>query len=385
MLPTPFLFFHPGVGLGLIYLPAIVSVTYYFEKRRSFATGLAVCGSGLGTFVFAPFTKYLVEEYTWKGAVLILAGLILNCIICGALFRPLVLKQTKKKAPIPDPSTPEEQKKLMNGIISANGDLKRCSGAQQDPMLANGTCTAVSLLQPEAPSGKSTFHSMHAIDSVSTTKERPLRSYASDNLLHRVLQRHHPGDAHLTESVSPMARKDVFYGHSLQNIPLYRSNPNMYSQSIISLHRDAPSKQTYKCCKCSNEIESTFREMMDFSLLKEPLFLMFAISNFLTSIGFCVPYIFLPDRAMMLNIDEDKAAFLISVIGIANTVGRVVFGFLSDRPWVNRLMLYNTALMLCGISTALSSFCTTYELLCLYSALFGMFLGRLALFYLHIV
>lgn len=29
-----------GMGLGLIYLPAIVSVTMYFEKYRSLATGM---------------------------------------------------------------------------------------------------------------------------------------------------------------------------------------------------------------------------------------------------------------------------------------------------------------------------------------------------------
>ena len=46
-----------GLGFGLIYLPAIVSVSVYFEKKRAFATGIAVCGSGLGTFIFAPITK----------------------------------------------------------------------------------------------------------------------------------------------------------------------------------------------------------------------------------------------------------------------------------------------------------------------------------------
>jgi len=46
-----------GLGFGLIYLPAIVSVSMYFEKRRAFATGVAVCGSGLGTFVMAPVTR----------------------------------------------------------------------------------------------------------------------------------------------------------------------------------------------------------------------------------------------------------------------------------------------------------------------------------------
>ena len=46
-----------GFGFGLIYLPAIVSVSMYFEKKRAFATGIAVCGSGLGTFIMAPVTR----------------------------------------------------------------------------------------------------------------------------------------------------------------------------------------------------------------------------------------------------------------------------------------------------------------------------------------
>ena len=46
-----------GVGFGFIYLPAIVSVSVYFEKKRAFATGIAVCGSGLGTFIMAPVTS----------------------------------------------------------------------------------------------------------------------------------------------------------------------------------------------------------------------------------------------------------------------------------------------------------------------------------------
>ena len=81
--------FFSGLGFGLIYLPAIVSVGYYFEERRAFATGLAVCGSGLGAFIFNPFSKYLIDEYGWRGAILIEAAIILNCVLCGALFRPL--------------------------------------------------------------------------------------------------------------------------------------------------------------------------------------------------------------------------------------------------------------------------------------------------------
>lgn len=86
-----------GLGLGLIYLPAIVSVTTYFEKYRSLATGIAVCGSGFGTFLFAPLTEFLIGAFTWRGALLVIAGIVLNCILFGALFRPLQSKKNSKK------------------------------------------------------------------------------------------------------------------------------------------------------------------------------------------------------------------------------------------------------------------------------------------------
>lgn len=70
-----------GLGFGLIYLPAVVCVGYYFETKRSLATGIAVCGSGFGTFAFAPLATMLLEKYDWRGANLILAGLILKCAV----------------------------------------------------------------------------------------------------------------------------------------------------------------------------------------------------------------------------------------------------------------------------------------------------------------
>lgn len=49
-----------GIGLSLSYVSGIVVVAHYFEKRRSLATGLAVCGTGIGTFVFPPLVNYFL-------------------------------------------------------------------------------------------------------------------------------------------------------------------------------------------------------------------------------------------------------------------------------------------------------------------------------------
>lgn len=86
-----------GFGLSLVYVPAVVIVAYYFEEKRAFATGIAVAGSGIGTFLFAPMTEYLIEAYSWRGAILIIGGIMFNIMACGALFRPLVSPKALRK------------------------------------------------------------------------------------------------------------------------------------------------------------------------------------------------------------------------------------------------------------------------------------------------
>uniref|UniRef100_A0AAR5PJU9 Major facilitator superfamily (MFS) profile domain-containing protein n=3 Tax=Dendroctonus ponderosae TaxID=77166 RepID=A0AAR5PJU9_DENPD len=124
-----------GFGLSLCYVASVVIVAYYFDKKRSFATGLAVCGSGIGTFIFAPLIQKLLEEYGWRGTTLILAGLFLNMVVCGCLMRDLPWTSEKQK------SLAKERKK--------NRHLKRKSRLMSADSfsISTGTCNA-SVLQP---------------------------------------------------------------------------------------------------------------------------------------------------------------------------------------------------------------------------------------------
>lgn len=89
--------------------------------------------------------------------------------------------------------------------------------------------------------------------------------------------------------------------------------------------------------------------MMDFSLFKSTIFLIFSFSNFCTSIGFNIPYVYLAAHAETLELTKQDASYLLSIIGIANTVGRIILGYAADKPWVNRLLVYNMSLTICGI------------------------------------
>uniref|UniRef100_A0A0X3PLW1 Monocarboxylate transporter 12 n=1 Tax=Schistocephalus solidus TaxID=70667 RepID=A0A0X3PLW1_SCHSO len=78
-----------GIGFGLIYLPAIATVGHWFKRRRPFAVGLALCGSGFGTVIGGQVLPLLVEWFTWTGALLLLAAACMQCLTVIVLFRPL--------------------------------------------------------------------------------------------------------------------------------------------------------------------------------------------------------------------------------------------------------------------------------------------------------
>jgi len=113
----------------MAYLPAIVAVSFYFEQRRSLATGIAVCGSGIGTFIFAPLTNSLLEEYSWKGTVLIEAGILLNCILCGMVFRPLNVPK-KNPDPVEPEAVMEEKPMVVQGAGQPKTGIKSASHSE---------------------------------------------------------------------------------------------------------------------------------------------------------------------------------------------------------------------------------------------------------------
>ncbi|XP_055939891.1 monocarboxylate transporter 14-like [Argiope bruennichi] len=348
-----------GTGFGLIYLPAIVCVTCYFEKKRAFATGIAVCGSGIGTSILAPLVELLVKELGWRGAMVITAGLVLSCCFFGAFFRPLEKK-------------PQVVRRMTNGSIAATSPSLPAIKDLRKGSLPNGTIGTngeICLAPLKVENLK--MHSSSLLGINNHSKQSPLHEIrnATSMTLSCGTTSSRRSSLHLRGG--PLARKDIFYSG---NIPQNSSNLYMYDvkedveQEVVNVSM----KSRIINCLCPAVMIEAFREMMNFKLMTNIIFLMFGLSNFFTNIGFNVPYVYTKDRAIGLNIaNETYASFLISIIGIANTIGRVVLGYLSDRSFINRLWLYNGSLALCGFATAFSSFCLSYEWMAVYAAVFG--------------
>ena len=70
-----------GVGGGLMYIPAISIVQRWFKRRRGLASGLAICGTGVGTLVFPFLASKFTDSVGWVNTHYIFSGLVL--IICA--------------------------------------------------------------------------------------------------------------------------------------------------------------------------------------------------------------------------------------------------------------------------------------------------------------
>ena len=84
------------MGIGLVFLSAVVIVQTYFKKKRAFAGSLASCGIGVGVLVLAPINTLLENKFGWGYSMMILGALLLTCIPMAISFRPLAAVKSER-------------------------------------------------------------------------------------------------------------------------------------------------------------------------------------------------------------------------------------------------------------------------------------------------
>lgn len=77
------------MGVGLATSAAFVALNHYFKRRRGQAVGLSMAGTALGMLIMPQLVRILLEEYSFRGAVLILSGLAFNSLVGATLLQPI--------------------------------------------------------------------------------------------------------------------------------------------------------------------------------------------------------------------------------------------------------------------------------------------------------
>ena len=80
-----------ALGIGAIFVVPMSTISRWFDKKRGLAAGIASLGIGLGPLIMAPFATYIIINYTWRIASIII-GLV-------AFFVVLPISRLLKKSP----------------------------------------------------------------------------------------------------------------------------------------------------------------------------------------------------------------------------------------------------------------------------------------------
>ena len=111
-----------GFGYGLIGTQTPVIINQYFSKYRATASGIALAGGTIGSFLFPPLVKFILFEYSLHGCFLILGGFVLNTLPLAILLRPPIPSSVPvSEVTEVDPEAAAE-KALLNNHKPISGD-----------------------------------------------------------------------------------------------------------------------------------------------------------------------------------------------------------------------------------------------------------------------
>ena len=88
-----------GWSCGMVLLSSLILVSFYFEKRRSLANAIAMCGGPIGAAVLSPFGSILLRSFGWQITFRIFGGINFCTSVAALLLKPLELMPIPTEVP----------------------------------------------------------------------------------------------------------------------------------------------------------------------------------------------------------------------------------------------------------------------------------------------
>ncbi|XP_022830834.1 monocarboxylate transporter 12-like isoform X1 [Spodoptera litura] len=407
-----------GTGAGLAFPPTVYIVTSYFVRLRGLANGICMSGSAFGSIILPPVLRYLLEEYGYKGAVLILGGIMLNVWAAALLFQPVEEHMVRKyKEPEEDEDGPQlepfieedsgdledtEHPKLTLTPEEATPNDKHLNGSP--PIFKNQSHVALEENPKQDFARSASAVQVMSRDGDRTRKPTPVSS--RHGLQNISSKSHLPSNPSLLESV-PEGRSRVnsqeAFGKKLgvpktpkrspstssfqyMSTPFHGSTLSAFekpsefaSQFSLKSVTDSLAPITYCCgCKKKSKEDDAKKEpskYFDIQLLKDPIYLVILISNCTCAISYTNFIILVPSYAKECGFDKSLGAYLLSIISALDLVGRIGGSALSDLVLTPKRYFFIFGLLLSGISLSVIPLVSSYSAISAFCSIFGIASG----------
>ncbi|XP_060598825.1 monocarboxylate transporter 14-like isoform X1 [Ruditapes philippinarum] len=333
-----------GIGFCMSFISAIIVVGTYFHRKRAIATGIAMSGSGLGTFAYAYLTNILLSRYDWRGTVLILGGILLNGIVCGALFRPVTRPKLQR-------SRSEDLSSNSSFDVIDIAEIKTLLTKKEPPFNYLRTCNLPSRLS------MSTELACMQKDRI-LAEESHAKTFLSQHDFSKVLK----------PVSNQMSRTDVFYSGSLARLPHRCSSSAKVEPDSDDLSISNGKAYTADKSKCGRVVGALKR---NFALFNNKIFVLLLLTNVGWTVQ-SVPLTYIPDLGISKGLPSSQAATLISIVGITNIFGRIISGIITDMFRIRSSVTYTAALFTASLVNFLMPWCESFLALATCGAIFGL-------------
>ena len=389
-----------GIGLGLIILPVSIACNYYFEKRRALATGIAKTGFSLGGFLYPPMTEYLLEIFQWKAVIYMYAGVAFISCFFGALIRPLELASIESEKN-DDEIEQNKEDNMSNNAIRRHSS---CSNMAMDEHMSNVDLKKNMTYFKNESSRRNSFSVFEDKNSNLNNNIDCCRKISQDNI-HEFLKKNVDSELRYNFKASsrrgsriflpPLAKTDSFYDGSIQNVVENKkhsltdknssqlastTNTNLEQRqstlniSKLDIEKSAPTlqcgieprkkKSMERTCKLSNLIDTWF--------WFNPSLMLLLLSRFLGHFSLVLFFMFLPTLLLEFGYSLEEASLMLTVLGITNTVSRIVVGAMMDHPRISPAMLTTVGFTIQAILQFLLPFVENYAILMTLGGVIGI-------------
>ncbi|KAM5309921.1 monocarboxylate transporter 7 [Glossophaga mutica] len=160
-------------------------------------------------------------------------------------------------------------------------------------------------------------------------------------------------------------------------VELTTSPKNVPSHATVELEPKADVQQQIPE-KTSSKHGDNKAPLLDFSVLKEKSFICYALFGLFATLGFFAPSLYIIPLGISLDIEEDRAAFLLSTMAIAEVFGRIGAGLVLNREPIRKIYIELICVILLTVSLFAFTFATEFWGLMSCSIFFGVMIGTVA-------
>ncbi|KAM5125364.1 monocarboxylate transporter 7 [Mantella aurantiaca] len=369
-----------GLGYCLSFLPSVTILSQYFHTRRSLVTAVASTGECFAVFAFAPAITALNSQVGWRYCLLMVGALQLNIVVCGALLRPILIQ------------SPQEAKELSKG-----------NNKESSFMLDNEqTLTSIDSIDSGVEVSTSSNNVVHGgtpekITDGELERMNVVHGGTPEKITDGELERMKMNVAHggTPEKITDgeLERMNVVHGGTPEKITdgeLERMNvvhggtPEKITDGELErmnvVHGGTPEKITdglerKNLIKQIAVEEKTSAPLLDFSVLRNPSFICYALFGLFATLGFFAPSLYIIPLCLSLGIDKDLSAYMLSSMAIAEVFGRIGAGWILNRKPIGKIYIELIFVVLLCLSLVSFPFTGSFWGLLVCSVFFGCMLG----------